>query len=143
MRYNLRKCKGIDRYLELQSSVISLQESTHLLSIVMPAFQAIVIGAGIAGLSTALGLQLKGVKVIVLEKYPALRSLGGPVQLRPNASRVLIEYGLREVMDQEQDFKDETDVAYMRRWENAATICELRASDDNEIYGFPYVLSPF
>lgn len=101
----------------------------------MPTFQAIVIGAGIAGLSTAIGLSRKGHKVLVLENAAEHRTLGGGIQLRPNASRVLVEYGLKGIMDTEQEF--ESGISYTRRYENAAVLCELRSEDDEQIYGAP------
>ncbi len=103
----------------------------------MPEFRAIVIGAGIAGLSTAVGLSRKGVKVLVLERAPELRTIGGPIQLRPNAGRVLVEYGLKEALGAEQEV--ENDVYYIRRYENAAELCEIHGTDDAEIYGAPLV----
>jgi salicylate hydroxylase len=101
----------------------------------MPVFQAIVIGAGIAGLSTAIGLSRKGHRVLVLERSAELRTLGGGIQLRPNASRVLIEYGLKEMIEEEPEL--EPQVIYMRRYENAAVLAEIRSTDEERIYGAP------
>ena len=57
----------------------------------MPSFNVVVVGAGIAGLTTALALTHKGHKVTVLEKYVETNAMGGPIQLAPNATRVLFE----------------------------------------------------
>ena len=54
-----------------------------------------VAGAGIGGLTAALALAAKGFRVVVLEKAPRLEEAGAGLQLSPNASRVLIELGLK------------------------------------------------
>lgn len=54
-----------------------------------------VAGAGIGGLTAALALATKGFRVVVLEKAERLEEVGAGLQLSPNASRVLIDLGLR------------------------------------------------
>jgi salicylate hydroxylase len=55
----------------------------------------IVAGAGIGGLTTSLALAKQGFRVIVLEKAERLEEAGAGLQLSPNASRVLIDLGLK------------------------------------------------
>ncbi len=55
----------------------------------------IVAGAGIGGLTAALSLAKKGFRVIVLEKTERLEEAGAGLQLSPNASRILVDLGLR------------------------------------------------
>jgi salicylate hydroxylase len=55
-----------------------------------------VAGAGIGGLTAALALAAQGFRVVILEKSERLEQAGAGLQLSPNASRVLIELGLRE-----------------------------------------------
>jgi salicylate hydroxylase len=55
-----------------------------------------VAGAGIGGLTAALALAAQGFRVVILEKTERLEQAGAGLQLSPNASRVLIELGLRE-----------------------------------------------
>ncbi|NOJ46256.1 FAD-dependent monooxygenase [Bradyrhizobium archetypum] len=55
----------------------------------------IVAGAGIGGLTAALSLAAKGFRVIILEKAERLEEAGAGLQLSPNASRILIDLGLR------------------------------------------------
>jgi salicylate hydroxylase len=52
-------------------------------------------GAGIGGLTAALALATKGFRVVVLEKAERLEEVGAGLQLSPNASRVLIDLGLK------------------------------------------------
>jgi salicylate hydroxylase len=53
-------------------------------------------GAGIGGLTAALSLAQKGFRVVVLEKAERLEEAGAGLQLSPNASRILIDLGLKE-----------------------------------------------
>jgi salicylate hydroxylase len=53
-------------------------------------------GAGIGGLTAALSLAHRGFRVVVLERVERLEEVGAGLQLSPNASRVLIDLGLKE-----------------------------------------------
>ena len=53
----------------------------------------IIAGAGIGGLTSALGLARAGVRVTVLERAPFLDEVGAGIQLSPNATRILREFG--------------------------------------------------
>ena len=55
----------------------------------------VVAGAGIGGLTAALSLAAKGFRVVILEKTERLEEAGAGLQLSPNASRVLVDLGLR------------------------------------------------
>ncbi len=58
----------------------------------------IIAGAGIGGLTASLALARQGFRVIVIEKADRLEEAGAGLQLSPNASRVLIELGLRPLL---------------------------------------------
>jgi salicylate hydroxylase len=55
----------------------------------------IVAGAGIGGLTASLALAAQGFRVVVLEKAERLEEAGAGIQLSPNASRILVELGLK------------------------------------------------
>ncbi|MFT4277543.1 MAG: FAD-dependent monooxygenase [Rhodopseudomonas sp.] len=59
----------------------------------------IVAGAGIGGLTAALALAAKGFRVVVLERTGRLDEVGAGLQLSPNASRVLVDLGLRSRLE--------------------------------------------
>jgi 2-polyprenyl-6-methoxyphenol hydroxylase-like FAD-dependent oxidoreductase len=56
--------------------------------------RAIVAGAGIGGLSTALSLHAAGIDAVVIDAVPSLRPLGVGINLMPHAVRELTELGL-------------------------------------------------
>ena len=58
--------------------------------------KAIIIGAGIGGLTTALSLHAAGIKVEVHEAAPELRAVGVGINLLPHAVRELSELGLAD-----------------------------------------------
>jgi len=60
------------------------------------ARRAVIVGAGIAGLSAAIALGRRGWEVRVLERAPELREVGAGISLWPNAVRALDRLGVGE-----------------------------------------------
>ncbi|MCX7274311.1 MAG: FAD-dependent monooxygenase, partial [Burkholderiales bacterium] len=61
--------------------------------------KAIVVGAGIGGLVTALSLHELGIDVVVLEQSREVRELGVGINTLPHAIRELAALGLLEALD--------------------------------------------
>ena len=62
----------------------------------MAASRTIVVaGAGIGGLTASLALAAQGFRVVVLERAERLEEAGAGLQLSPNASRILVDLGLK------------------------------------------------
>ncbi|MCO6009602.1 flavin-dependent oxidoreductase [Actinoallomurus purpureus] len=59
----------------------------------------LIVGAGIAGLTTALALDRAGIDACVVEATPELRPLGVGINLQPHAVRELTELGLAEALE--------------------------------------------
>ena len=71
------------------------------------AEQVLVVGAGIGGLATALGLAQNGLKVRVLERAPVLGEIGAGIQLGPNAFHCFDWLGIGEKTREMAVFIDE------------------------------------
>ncbi len=63
--------------------------------------RAVIVGAGIGGLSAGLCLQREGWTVRVLEKAPRLSEIGAGIQLSPNACRVLAKLNVLETIQKD------------------------------------------
>ncbi|KAJ5104580.1 hypothetical protein NUU61_001927 [Penicillium alfredii] len=59
-----------------------------------PSVSIIIVGAGLGGLATAIGLRRADHQVTVLEKAPALGEIGAGIKVPPNSGRVFREWGL-------------------------------------------------
>jgi len=61
-----------------------------------PAKPVLIVGAGIGGLATAIGLAQKGIRSVVLEKAAAMGEIGAGIQLGPNAFHAFDYLGVGE-----------------------------------------------
>jgi len=59
----------------------------------------VIAGAGIGGLTLALALARRGFRALVLEQAEHLEEIGAGIQLSPNATRILIDLGLRAAIE--------------------------------------------
>jgi salicylate hydroxylase len=71
-------------------------------------------GAGIGGLSAALALARRGHSVTVVERRTGLAEPGAGLQLSPNASRILIEWGLGRALRRVASTPDRVAIRSMR-----------------------------
>ena len=101
----------------------------------MPQFRIVIVGAGIAGLSTAIALNRKGHDVIVVERHDQCQALGGPVGLSANATRVLTEYGMESIMSK-RDTREHRSI-YQRRYDNGDILGSTTGAQMKDTYGFP------
>lgn len=97
----------------------------------------IVVGGGIGGLSTAFALTREGLTVRVLERAKEFGEVGAGLQIAPNCTRILHEYGLLEeakqlgVVPEDMVMLDATDASELTR---------LDLRDLENRYGFPYMV---
>ncbi len=98
---------------------------------------AVVVGAGIGGLATALVLARKGVRVTVLERAPELGDVGAGIQISPNASRILAALGQGEALAARAFVPEALEG---RRWNDGATLVRSPLGPDIAArYGAPYL----
>jgi salicylate hydroxylase len=60
--------------------------------------EVIVVGAGIGGAASAISLRLAGHRVTVLEHARDLAPVGAGIQLAPNATRILAQFGVADAL---------------------------------------------
>ena len=75
--------------------------------------KAIVIGAGIGGLSTAIALRKTGVETVVFERARELKEIGAGLSLMSNATRALNGLGLTDAL---RGIGESIEVAEIRTW---------------------------
>ncbi|KAF1975537.1 FAD/NAD(P)-binding domain-containing protein [Bimuria novae-zelandiae CBS 107.79] len=96
----------------------------------------IVTGAGLGGLATAIALRRRGHEVTVFEKAPELGEVGAGIQVPPNSSRLLLEWGLGPYL---KGRAIEPEAIHMRRWQNGEIISLTKLRPDfQKRYGAPY-----
>jgi salicylate hydroxylase len=60
--------------------------------------RALIVGAGVGGLTAAIALAKKGLEVALFERAEALQEIGAGLQATPNATRVLADLGVLEAV---------------------------------------------
>ncbi len=83
---------------------------------------ALVAGAGIGGLSAALALARAGWRVTVLERAAVIEEAGAGLQISPNASRILADFG---VLDRLRLTATEPEALYIRRARDGSELIRL------------------
>ncbi|NRF95639.1 FAD-dependent oxidoreductase [Paenibacillus frigoriresistens] len=83
-------------------------------NIISSSRKAIIIGAGIGGLTTALFLQRQGWEVVIYEKKRELSEFGAGIVLAANAMHILSELGLAE---QVREAGAQVGMAEIRSWD--------------------------
>lgn len=81
--------------------------------------KAVVIGAGVGGLTAVIALARKGIETVVLEQAPAITPVGASLSLGPNAMRLLAEVGLRPALREVGAVPDAVDLL---RWSDGSLL---------------------
>jgi len=102
----------------------------------------IVVGGGIGGLAAAFALSREGLTVRLLERAPEFGEVGAGLQIAPNCTRILDEYGLLDEVKSLGVLPD--DMIMFDGLEgtdgHAAELTRLDLRDLEKRYGFPYVV---
>jgi 3-hydroxybenzoate 6-monooxygenase len=113
------------------------QEMTQVESRVSGPVDVIVVGGGIGGLSNALALTNKGLKVRIYEQAGAFGEVGAGLQIAPNCTRILNHWGL---LDEVKSLGVLPKSMIMYDAMDAQEITRLDLLDLEKRYGFPYMV---
>ncbi|MFE4756805.1 FAD-dependent monooxygenase [Streptomyces mirabilis] len=97
----------------------------------------LVIGGGIGGLGAALALTRQGLRVRLYEQAPAFGEVGAGLQLAPNCTRILHEYG---VLDEAVELGVLPEHMIMKDALDASELTRVDLKDMERRYGFPYLV---
>ncbi len=97
----------------------------------------IVVGGGIGGLSAAFALARTGLRVRVLERAKEFGEVGAGLQIAPNCTRILDEYGL---LDEAKSLGVLPTSMVMRDAVDGDELTRLDLVDLEREYGFPYMV---
>ncbi|MGX1541244.1 FAD-dependent monooxygenase [Streptomyces adustus] len=97
----------------------------------------IVVGGGIGGLGAAFSLTRQGLAVRLLESAPAFGEVGAGIQLAPNCTRILDDYGL---LEEAKSLGVVPDTMIMRDAVDGDELTRLDLRDLERRYGFPYLV---
>ena len=97
----------------------------------------LVVGGGIGGLAAALALTRAGQRVRVLEQAAAFGEVGAGLQLAPNATRILREWG---VLDEVRELGVAPRRMVMRDAVDGSELTSLDLTDVQRRYGAPYLV---
>ncbi|MGV9455055.1 FAD-dependent oxidoreductase [Streptomyces sp. NPDC003635] len=97
----------------------------------------IVVGGGIGGLAAAFSLTRKGLRVRLLERAPAFGEVGAGIQLAPNCTRILDDYGL---LHEAKSLGVVPDAMIMRDAVDGDELTRLDLRDLEKRYGYPYLV---
>jgi salicylate hydroxylase len=102
----------------------------------MRAMRIAVIGAGIAGLTTAAALLRRGFDVKVYEQAPRLGDVGAGLTISPNATHALLDIGLGPDLEQHALQPSQGGV---RHWQTGEILSHIQRGDEMlRQYGAPY-----
>jgi len=101
----------------------------------LAAQKALVVGAGIGGLTAALCLSKQGFDVVVFEQSNHLSEIGAGIQLSPNCSRVLHYLGLEPVISRTAFVPEGTEI---RHWKSGEMLSSIRRRQSPVNNSSPY-----
>lgn len=102
------------------------------------ASSAVIAGGGIGGLACAVALRRAGLDVTVLEQAPAFEEVGAGLQLTPNATRILRDFGLLPALEAVAVAPEALEV---RDGQSGRLIASAPYAPATERYGAPFLVA--
>jgi salicylate hydroxylase len=99
--------------------------------------RAIIVGAGIAGLATAIALLQAGFTIAIYERAHALDQFGAGLQLTPNATRVLARLG---VLERVLSLASRPRAVVVLRGSDGVELTRMRLDDAERRWGAAYLV---
>jgi salicylate hydroxylase len=99
--------------------------------------RAIIAGAGIGGLATAIALSQTGFSVTLYERANKLKEFGAGLQLTPNATRILSQLG---ILDRVLELASRPRAVQTLRGSDNAKLMRLPLDDADRRWGAPYLV---
>jgi salicylate hydroxylase len=99
--------------------------------------RAIIAGAGIGGLATAIALSQTGFSVTLYERANKLEEFGAGLQLTPNATRILSQLGM---LDRVRQLASKPRAVQTLRGSDDAKLMRLPLDDADRRWGAPYLV---
>ncbi|AVH23431.1 FAD-dependent monooxygenase [Nocardia cyriacigeorgica] len=97
----------------------------------------LIVGGGIGGLGAAYALARQGLAIRVMEQAPEFGEVGAGLQLAPNCTRILDDYGL---LDETRSLGVAPEAMIMRDAVDGTELTRLDLRDLEKRYGFPYLV---
>jgi salicylate hydroxylase len=116
--------------MQTYNDIFILPQASHPLKI-------LIIGAGIAGLTCAIGLTLGGHNVTIYEQSQALTEVGAGIQMGPNAARILGRLGLLEKIMEKSNVMQKNSV---RRWKDDVELGSTHLSANVNVRSFSLII---
>jgi salicylate hydroxylase len=96
----------------------------------------LIVGAGIGGLTAALAMQQRGLRVVISEQASQLGEVGAGLTLTPNLTRVLYHLELEDALSAIMVVPE---IQLIRHWQSGETLVQKRRGQlAIDTYGFPY-----
>jgi salicylate hydroxylase len=124
-------------FLEMVEAPLNTQNGTS--ADPLTKLNVIVVGAGLGGLAAALGLARDGHNVTVLEQSAGIGEVGAGIQLTPNVTKSLLEWGISPHFERAGILEPEC--INFRRWENGSKIGYTQLVPNfRDWFGGPYLV---
>lgn len=99
--------------------------------------KVVIVGAGLGGLACAIACCREGIDVEILERSPEIQEVGAGIQVPPNGSRIMREFGL---LPQLLEKGSQVQEVGFRRYKDGRLLRIMPCGDDIiQEYGTPWV----